>query len=473
MNKLTCLKTAGGLIALCAAAAIAAPAQTFTLLHSFDMADGAYPLTLIQATDGNLYGTTTYGGTHVCPLHGPNVGCGTVFKITPGGTLTTLYNFCSQPNCADGYYPFAGLVQATDGNFYGTTYFNANESPGTVFRITPQGKLTTLHTFDYGDGANPAAPLIQAADGNLYGTTYQGGSVSGGTAFKITLDGTFTMLHDFCTGSCSDGGSPLGGLVQGTDGNFYGTTNSGGEFFGTVFKMTPSGTVTTLYSFGFSDGANPYAGVVQAGNGNFYGTTSSGGANYYYGTAYAMKPDGTFTTLYNFGQPGGAFPMAPLIQATDGNLYGTTSEGGTGNNGIVFRLTPGGVLTTLHNFDFTDGEYSVAALVQDTSGVFYGTAAQGANANTNAGTIFSVSVGLGPFVETQPTSGRVGSTVKILGTNLTGATSVTFNGTAATFKLQSNSLISATVPAGATTGPVHVIKPHGTVTSNVPFRVLP
>jgi uncharacterized repeat protein (TIGR03803 family) len=467
------LRTAAALSACLLAGAIAARAQTFTLLHSFDMTDGAYPLTLIQATDGNLYGTTSYGGTKVCPLRGPNVGCGTVFKITPGGTLTTLYNFCSKTDCDDGYYPFAGLVQATDGNFYGTTYFDQNEGPGTIFRITPEGKLTTLHRFDGGDGANPSAPLIQASDGNLYGTTYEGGAAEGGTAFKITLDGTFTLLHTFCTGDCSDGGSPVAGLIQGTDGNLYGTTSSGGEFFGTVFEMTTDGTVTTLHSFGFSDGANPAAGLVQASNGNFYGTTSSGGANFYYGTAFGMTPDGAFTTLYNFGAPGGTFPMGPLIQATDGNLYGTTSEGGPSDSGSLFRLTTGGVLTTLHDFDFTDGAYPVAALLEDTNGVLYGTAAEGANADTNAGTVFSLSVGLGPFVVTQPAAGKVGQTVTILGTNLTGATSVTFNGTAAAFTVTSGSDIKAEVPTGATTGPVQVTKPAGTVTSNVNFQVLP
>jgi uncharacterized repeat protein (TIGR03803 family) len=462
-------------ISMMLATAIAAPAQTFTLLHSFDMTDGAYPVTLVQGTDGNLYGITTYGGTKVCPLRGPNVGCGTAFKITPGGALTTLYNFCSKSNCNDGYYPWAALVQATDGNFYGTTYYAADhartDSAGTIFRITSGGTLTTLHQFDFTDGANSSAPLIQGADGSLYGTTYQGGSAGGGTAFKITLAGAFTKLHDFCTGTCSDGGSPLGGLVQGTDGNFYGTANSGGAFYGTVFKMTPSGTVTTLHSFGFSDGANPAAGLVQASDGNFYGTTSSGGANFYYGTAFVMAPDGALKTLYNFGKPGGAFPMAPLIQATDGNLYGTTSEGGTSDNGILFQLTTGGLLTTLHNFDFTDGTYSVAAITQDTSGVFYGTAAQGASSDTNAGTVFSLAVGLGAFVETLPTSGAVGSGVKILGTNLKGATHVTFNGTPASFKVVSNTEITTIVPLGATTGNVEVTTPGGTLKSNLAFQV--
>jgi uncharacterized repeat protein (TIGR03803 family) len=225
-----------------------------------------------------------------------------------------------------------------------------------VFRITPEGELTTLHRFNYSDGDNPTGALIQGADGNLYGTTYQGGAVGGGTAFKISLGGAFTLLHSFCTGSCSDGGSPVAGLVQGADGNFYGTASSGGTGFGTVFKMTPGGAVTTLHSFGFSDGANPSAGVVQARNGNFYGTTTDGGANFYYGTAFELSPSGSLTTLYNLGEPGGAFPLAPLIQATDGNLYGTTSEGGANDDGILFRLTPGGVLTTLHTFDFTDGD---------------------------------------------------------------------------------------------------------------------
>jgi uncharacterized repeat protein (TIGR03803 family) len=262
--------------------------------------DGANPMAgLIQATDGDFYGTTLYGGA--------NYG-GNVFKITPGGTLTTLYSFCSQgPDCADGYEPEAALVQATDGNFYGTTSGGvfAVATPrngGTVFKITPGGTLTTLYSFciSCADGSNPTAGLVQGRDGNLYGTTLGGGNGSGcekdtdgltrvfgcGTVFKVTLSGTLTTLYSFCPqGNCADGASPgaaMGefldspgtALVQGSDGNFYGTTDQGGAYgYGTIFKITPSGTLTTLYSLDSADGQNPN-GLIQAANGTFYGTTA-------------------------------------------------------------------------------------------------------------------------------------------------------------------------------------------------------
>src|SRR5208282_398944 len=211
-------------------------AATFDRLYSFcsqpSCTDGNTPRGgLIQATDGNLYGTTNDGGSN---------GFGTVFKITPSGTLTTLYNFCSEPDCPDGTYPETGVIQATDGNFYGTT-------GSTVFKITPSGTLI----FDVAVDGVPNG-LIQASDGNFYGTTYGGGANSDGTVFKITPSGTLTTLYSFCSkANCTDGANPQAGLIQATDGNFYGTTTFGGaNSDGTVFKITPSGgTLTTLYSF--------------------------------------------------------------------------------------------------------------------------------------------------------------------------------------------------------------------------------
>jgi uncharacterized repeat protein (TIGR03803 family) len=237
-----------------------------------------------------------------------------------------------------------------------------------------------------------------------------------------------------------------------------------------------------LHSFDGTEGSLPYEGLVQATNGNFYGTTSDGGEDGA-GTVFKITPSGTLTALYQFcplgdcgsgGSPGGS-PFAALVQATDGNLYGTTccviSETGT-----IFKATPSGTtLTSVYSFcsqsDCADGSAPFAGLVQDTNGKFYGTTVGGGT--HGVGTVFSLSVGLGPFVETQTTSGKVGAAVKILGTNMTGATSVTFNGKSATFKVVSSSLITTTVPAGATTGKVKVTTPHGTLTSNVPFRVLP
>jgi len=270
----------------------------------------------------------------------------------------------------------------------------------------------------------------------------------------------------------------LAGLVQAADGNLYGTTFYGGAYgIGTVFKITPGGTLTTLHSFDGTDGGNPEAGLVQASNGNLYGTTFYGGD---YGTVFEITPGGALTTLHSFaGYPTeGSNPGAALVQATDGNLYGTTMDGGANNScnvdgvvgcGTIFEITPEGTLITLHNLDGTDGEFPQGGLVQHTNGTLYGTTNQG-GANGD-GTVFSLSIGLGPFVETAPTSGPVGTSVIILGTNLTGATSADFNGTAAPFTVVSSTEITTTVPAGATTGMVQVTTPSGTLYSNLAFQV--
>jgi uncharacterized repeat protein (TIGR03803 family) len=213
--------------------------------------------------------------------------------------------------------------------------------------------------------------------------------------------------------------------------------------------------LTTLYSFCSQvlcpDGDQPTGALVQT-NGDFYGTTSYGGAHgSYAGTVFKITPNGILTTLYSFchivGCADGRQPYAGLIQGTDGDFYGTTSVGGANSEGTVFEITPTGMLTTLHSFDGTDGGDPVAALVQDTNGMFYGTTVSGGGVGD--GTVFSLSVALGPFVETDPISGNVGAAVNILGTDLTGATKVTFHGIAATFIAVSNSEITTTVPTGA------------------------
>jgi uncharacterized repeat protein (TIGR03803 family) len=487
MSKLSLWKTIGLVCVFCAAAVIDSPAQTLTTLASFNGSNGADPqASLVQGLDGNFYGTTFAGGAN---------DDGTVFKITPGGTLTTLYNFCSKTGCTDGSGPQAGLVLATDGNFYGTTELGGASTAcpsgcGTVFKVTPDGTLTTLHSFDGSDGEDPVAALIQATDGNFYGTTDLGGPnwYNTGTVFKITPAGALTTLHSF---DFYDGEAPLAALVQATDGNFYGTTSNGGEAygFGTVFKITAGGTLTTLHSFcsqsnsqmNCSDGANPFAGLVLGTDGNLYGTTKFGGAVFFWvcasegcGTVFKITPDGALTTLHSFDLDDGAYSIAGLVQATDGNFYGTMDDGGPETiDGTVFKITPGGTLTTLHSFDFTDGANPLAALVQATDGNFYGTTCCGGASYPNLGTVFSLAVGLGPFVETLPTFGDVGATVMILGTDLTGATCVMFNGKAATFKVVSSTEITTTVPTGAATGKVEVTTPKGTLISNVNFRVTP
>jgi len=358
-------------------------------------------------------------------------------------------------------------------------------------------KFTTLYSFcSQGgdlctDGENSLGALIQGTDGIFYGTTSYGGAYFyDGTAFSITAGGTFTTLHNFCFDCSASGGDrPFAGLVQGTNGKFYGTTAGGGvgsactprQNCGTVFNITAGGIFTTLYSFcsksDCTDGAWPNAGMIEGTDGSFYGTTYVGGA-YGGGTIFRITAGGARTTLYDFCSQtkcaDGDGPLAGLVQGTDGNFYGTTEYGGTVNDclgygscGTVFSITPGGTLTTLHTFYGKDGAYPYEALVQGTDGSFYGTTTDG-GANYAGGTIFSLSVGLGPFVETQPASRRVGKPVKILGANLTGATSVTFNGTVATFSVVSSSEITTTVPTGATTGTVQVETPGGTLSSNVP-----
>jgi len=495
LGKLSWAKRACPAFALCAATAMALSAQTFTTLHWFHGPDGGKPsASLIQGTDGNLYGTTANGGA--------NGDYGTVFKISPSGTLTTLYSFCPSLPCTDGADPAGSLLQATDGNLYGTTVEGGAYGGGEIFKITMSGTLTTLYSFCSGeclDGGGLYAGLVQAPNGDFYGTTWSGGAslcqfsfgpYPCGTIFKITPSGTLTTLHNF---DGTDGALPEAGLIQATDGNFYGTTEYGGsgcvpDGCGTVFEITPSGALTTLHSFDGTDGENPSAGLVQTTDGDFYGTTVYGGARNA-GTLFKIGPYGSLTTLYSFcaqsGCTDGATPFAGLIRAARGELYGTTYNGGAANAGTVFTMTPTGTLTTLHSFcglseDCAGGAAKPGAgLVQATDGDFYGASALGGFGSQHlcvpdlgCGSVFRLSVGVGPFVEPQTTLGQVGAAVNVLGTGLTGATSVSFNGTPAVFAVKSASEITTTVPAGATTGKIEVVTPSGTLSSNVPFRVI-
>jgi uncharacterized repeat protein (TIGR03803 family) len=321
-------------------------AGKLTTLYSFcskaNCTDGAPPqAALVQATNGNLYGTTFGGGA-------PD-SWGTLFRTTLGGKLTTLYTLCAQGNCADGASPYAALIQAADGNLYGTTQNGGITGGncgyggcGTAFKITPTGQLSTVYTFcskaNCADGALPQAALVQAANGNLYGTTFLGGANNAGTVFQITQHGTLTTVYSF--GSVGDGLDGIGPrfLLQALDGNFYGVTAEGGSLgycsygfgCGTVFKLTPRGKLTTLYSFcpkgDCTPGFSP-SGLLQATDGNFYGTTTSGGAGIGGGTIYKITPSGAFRTLHSFCRQtnctDGADPSG-LSQVTDGNFYGTT-----------------------------------------------------------------------------------------------------------------------------------------------------
>jgi uncharacterized repeat protein (TIGR03803 family) len=349
-------------------------------LCSFSGSNGAYPDgPVIKGTDGNFYGTTYQGGTY---------GWGSVFRMTASGSLTTLHSFSLG---IDGGGPVAGLVQGSDGNLYGTTYGGGSDGDGVAFKLSLSGSLTVLHSFTGGgDGEFPRAGLVQGSDGNFYGTTSNSNSESyWGTVYKLTPTGTLTTLHSFTDGN--DGGEPEAPLVQGTDGNFYGTAAIGGaNGYGVVFKITPSGTFTALNSFNeWTDGSSPLAGLFQGSDGNFYGTTNGGGANNE-GTLFRITASGTLTSLYSFtGGSDGGGPLAGLVQALDGNFYGTTSSGGADGYGTLFETSTAGVVTPLDSFtDGNDGASPHAPLVQETNGIFYGTTYSG-GANGN-GTVFSM-----------------------------------------------------------------------------------
>src|ERR1022692_1591280 len=353
-----------------------AKSAKFTTLVNFDDANGGNPAgSLIQGRDGKLYGTTFDGGSNTNKIC-LGAGCGTVFKISARGVLTTLYSFCSQTSCADGANPAASLVLGKDGNIYGITELGGATGSGTAFKITPGGTLTTLYNWCSqqvcADVAYVNLPetgsFVQATDGNFYGTNDTGGAALAGTVFKLTPSGALTTLYSFCSQTaCADGVYPTG-LIQANDGNFYGTTQFGGaNRYGTVFRITPHGKLTTLYSFcsqtNCTDGSVPFAPLVQAIDGNFYGTTEAGGTSTntlcggFCGTVFKMTASGALTTLYNFCSlancTDGASPAFSLVQATDGNFYGSTLGGnGVSQYGItVFRLIPTGSLTTLHTFD--------------------------------------------------------------------------------------------------------------------------
>jgi uncharacterized repeat protein (TIGR03803 family) len=404
------------LIVFSALVSSAAGAQKERAFYAFcaqsGCTDGAYPQAgLAFDQKGNLYGTTSTGGLYSqsC-LDGT---CGVVFKLTPDGKETVLHNFCAQSGCTDGSSPIAGLVLDQRGNLYGTTYYGGAYGAGAVFKLTPTGKYTVLHSFcaqtNCTDGASPIAGLVLDQKGNLYGTTYNGGAYGFGSVFKLTPTGKEKVLYSFCPQSgCIDGESPYAGLVLDLNGNLYGTTTQGGSNStdcvfgcGVVFKLTPEGKETVLYNFCSqtycADGAEPYAGLVLDQKGNLYGTTVEGGA-YAYGVAFKLTPESKETILYTFcaetNCTDGLGPAAGLVFDQKGNLYGTTEYGGAPrDSGVAFKLTPEGKETVLYSFcwldNCADGEYPMAAVVFDQKGNLYGTTYHG-GAYGNAGVIFKL-----------------------------------------------------------------------------------
>ncbi len=397
-------------------------AQTVKTVHSFNGTDGEFPETMVltQGRDGRLYGTAE--GNFGSDL-------GTIFKERIGGAIVVVHRF----DGSDGEGPQSGLTLARDGNFYGTAVMGGTFNQGTLFKLTPAGLLTVLHqftaagifttiyTFDQKIGYNPYAPFLQGSDGRLYLTMLLGGTAGCGSIIKMTLGGKLETTFSF---DCGNGGlAPEGPLMEASDGNFYGTTSGGGrDQLGTIFKLTPDWKFTTLYSFMKinNDGLNPACG---------------------------------------------------LTQGTDGNLYGTTSGGGTTSSGTIFQISLDGVYKQLYSFPGNHPAFPNAAPMQNSSGTFYGaTQAGGAN---GLGSVYTLNMGLGPFITFVRAQGKVGTKAQILGQGFTGATSVTFNGVPATsFNVARDTYMTAVVPDGATTGSVVVTTPTGKVTSNVSFRVL-
>ncbi|MGC9943710.1 MAG: choice-of-anchor tandem repeat GloVer-containing protein, partial [Verrucomicrobiota bacterium] len=359
----------------------------FTNIYSFAGArDGANPNGLTPGTNGNFYGTALNGGSN---------GFGTVFQMT-GGQVTGFYSFTGG---ADGANPLATLTGGADGNLFGTTFQGGVDGNGTIFSITTDGGLNTLSTFGNTNGALPFAGPASGSDGNLYGTTYQGGAFGRGTAYRMTTNGTLTTLYSFS--AISDGGFVAAGLIEGQDGNLYGTTWKGGNNDeGAIFSMTTNGVVTTLISLDDTTGAFPFAGLTQAAAGNFYGVASQGGV-YGNGTIFEITAAGEFTNLYSFtGGNDGANPRGTLLLGQDGNYYGTTASGGTNGVGTVFVVSPAGTVSPLVEFNGLNGANPQTALVQASDGTIYGTTRNGGLAG--AGVIFQIAIHSSPRIIDQP-----------------------------------------------------------------------
>jgi uncharacterized repeat protein (TIGR03803 family) len=430
-------------------------AQTPTTIYSFTGSNAsAYPgyVTPAQGRNGSLYGTAL----------GPDATTGSVFAITTMGRVAQPYTFTSGEDSA------GGLILGSDGYLYGTTYDGGAAGYGTLFKLSPAGAYADVHDFQGGtDGANPYSPPIQASDGNFYGATY--GADGASTIYRYEANGTFTTILDLTTSQGTEAADPL---IQGSDGNLYGTAFAGGTSgCGTLFKLSTEGQMLWTYSFSCTSGAGiqPFGPLMQASDGNFYGTTFAGGSRGNYGTIFKLDQSGRVTFLHNFNYYDGEKIRAGLMQGTDGALYGTATYGGMAAVGTLFKITTSGAFSLLYSFG-ASGQYPDAAPMQDTNGIFYGTTDSGGR--YGYGTVYSLNTGLGPFVTFVQPTGEAGRSAQILGQGLTGATSVTFNGVPATsFTVESNTFMTAVVPTGATTGPVVVTTPTGTLTSNVNFRI--
>jgi uncharacterized repeat protein (TIGR03803 family) len=445
--------------------AVRAQAQTLTYLAQFNGTNGTYPYgSLIQATDGNFYGATRSGTL----LYDE------IFRVTPGGEISSVYSFCSVADCADGEHTTAPIL-GSDGNLYGVSSGGSNYTwSGALYRLTLEGQLTTLYTFCPKAncvGSEIPNGIIEGSDGNFYGTTFGAGANDAGSVFQVSSTGKFKLLHSFCGGDCAEGDGPLALPMQGSDGNLYGTAQS--LQGGVVYKLTPLGTYKAIHTFCIPcfGGGNPVlSGLAQDAKGNLFGTTIYADGGYNTGSVFEITPTNQYILLHAFRFSGGVAPGTGLTLANDGNLYGVAvndSFDRGGNYSLIYEVTPAGEFTTLS----TSYNRPNGPLLQGTDGSFYGTTPF-VNDGAGYGTVFKLSHGLSPLVKTVPVAGKIGQSVIVLGNGLTGSTSVTFNGVEAKFTVESDTYIKVAVPKGATTGTVSVATPSGTLNSNPQFVVM-
>jgi uncharacterized repeat protein (TIGR03803 family) len=420
-----------------------------------------HAITVIQGTDGNFYGAATNGAYNK----------GQIFRMTPDGDLTTIHSFCAKTGCPDGSFADRSPVLGSDGNLYGVTSGGGNSTgSGTFYKMTLEGEITTLYDFcpnaGCADGQGPGG-IFLASDGNFYGVTGAGGKFSQGTIFSISPAGTFKLLHTFCSQSnCADGGLPQFPPVQGIDGNFYGTAYVGGiDNHGVIYQITPAGIYKVLYTFCGSQTSCPTGENPMA----ILGTTTFGGTKGL-GTVFEFTSKNEYKVVHSFLGYDGSIPTSGLTLAGNGSLYGVTQAGGGPGVGNIFKVTSAGVFKSIYVFRVDQGYDPFYSPFQGTNGNLYGTTAYGPSPCCY-GMIYSLSDGISPLVQTVPVAGKVGKQVIIRGNGLTGSTSVRFNGKAATFTVASDTEITATVPSGATTGTVSVVTPSGTLNSNPQFVV--